>query len=80
VAIWYILCLFGIFSPVLVCYTKRNLATLRAATVLGANGNIRKSPFLETALTFADPDNDGAPLFKNKKIKSVSSPNTFNGA
>jgi hypothetical protein len=28
VAIWNILWLFGIFSPILVCYTKKNLATL----------------------------------------------------
>jgi hypothetical protein len=28
VAIWYILCLFGAFFPVLVSFTKKNLATL----------------------------------------------------
>jgi hypothetical protein len=28
VAIWYIIWLFGIFLPVLVCCTKKNLATL----------------------------------------------------
>jgi hypothetical protein len=28
VAIWYIVWLFGIFIPVLVCCTKKNLATL----------------------------------------------------
>jgi hypothetical protein len=28
VAIWYILWLFGILFPVLVCWTKTNLATL----------------------------------------------------
>jgi hypothetical protein len=28
VAIWYILWLFGIFFPVLVCFNKKNLATL----------------------------------------------------
>jgi hypothetical protein len=27
-AIWHILCLFGIFFPVLVCYNKKNLASL----------------------------------------------------
>jgi hypothetical protein len=30
VVIWYIILYFGIFSPVLVCYTKTNLATLEA--------------------------------------------------
>jgi hypothetical protein len=33
-AIWYILWWFGIFFPVLVCYTKKNLATLRKCLVI----------------------------------------------
>jgi hypothetical protein len=32
-AIWYILWLFGIFFPVLVCWTNKNLATLLVVTV-----------------------------------------------
>jgi hypothetical protein len=31
-AIWYIFWLFGIFSPILVCCCKTNLATLISAT------------------------------------------------
>jgi hypothetical protein len=34
VAFWYILCLIGIYFPVLACCTKKNLATL----VNGMNG------------------------------------------
>jgi hypothetical protein len=41
VIIWYILWLFGIFSPILVCCTKKNLATLHPA---------RKKPKLESNL------------------------------
>jgi hypothetical protein len=33
-AIWYILCLFDIISPVLVCCTKKNLATLHETIFL----------------------------------------------
>jgi hypothetical protein len=37
--IWYILCLFGTFNPVLVSCTKKNLATLVPHTKISRPGN-----------------------------------------
>jgi hypothetical protein len=43
VAIWYILWLFDMFFPVLVCCTKKNLATLAQGTAAtGAEGRFSK--------------------------------------
>jgi hypothetical protein len=43
VPIWHILWLFGIFFPVLVCCTKKNLATLATVTIIEAMSSAEKA-------------------------------------
>jgi hypothetical protein len=46
-SIWYILWSFGIFSPVLVCCIKKNLAT--PTTRLPTTSNLNENRFMQTA-------------------------------